>query len=183
MGLTYIDYFFGFPIKILNARTLVIDGETLPDVDYFSLSDFILKVLIYKKKRLTGNEIRFIRSAMDKNLSDFARLFNLKHSAVSRWEDCGDNATAMMWPTEVLLRFSALNFLGNISTQEKCEYLMNIKPGQVPEEGETLTIDYSFAEKSWSKSTVETINLSKLNELNATRGVEKRSDKSLGLAA
>ncbi len=64
----------------------------------------VLKSLYYKPARLTGSEVKFIRSHFEMTLQDFAKRFDVTHVAVLKWEKSKNNATVMNWETEKDIR-------------------------------------------------------------------------------
>ncbi|MFA5584375.1 MAG: hypothetical protein WDA09_09180 [Bacteriovoracaceae bacterium] len=72
----------GFSILLENVIFHEIRGEWLPKIDIESLADIVFKLLPSKPSRLTGNEIKFIRTYLGKSKLAFAELFRLSHTAV-----------------------------------------------------------------------------------------------------
>lgn len=103
--LKYFDEFgFGFQVRILNAPMVKIRGEWVLDVDQNKIQKSILSALIRKPVRLTGSEIRFIRTAFEMTLAEFGQKFDVSHPAVLKWEKVGDHFTGMNWSTEKDIR-------------------------------------------------------------------------------
>lgn len=109
----YIDNGFGFPVLIHNVTMVEIRGEWLPKINYAKLANNVLKELVIKKSRLTGNELRFIRLKFEMNLEDFAKRFYVSHPAVIKWENKKDMQTNMNWSTEKDIRLFIYNKLLN----------------------------------------------------------------------
>ena len=83
----YTEDRFGFPVLIHNVTMVEIRGEWLPKINYAKLANNVLKELVIKKSRLTGNELRFIRLKFEMNLEDFGKRFYVSHQAVMKWEN------------------------------------------------------------------------------------------------
>jgi DNA-binding transcriptional regulator YiaG len=98
------DSGFGFKVRILNAPMVKIRGEWVLDVDQNKLQRSLLSALARKPVRLTGNEIRFIRTALEMTLTEFGEKFDVSHPAVLKWEKNGDHSTEMNWSTEKDIR-------------------------------------------------------------------------------
>lgn len=100
----FIDNGFGFPVILLNVPMIEIRGIWTPDIDYIKLTNQVLKSLVFKKSKLTGNEIKFIRLTFEMTLKEFATRFYVTHPCVIKWEKEEDNSTGMNWVTEKDIR-------------------------------------------------------------------------------
>ena len=100
----YIYHGLGFPIELHNVEMIMFDGEFHPKVDVKKVSDFAIKSLVLQKKRLTGNQIKFIRTYFSMSLREFSKIVNESHMAVKKWEDFRDSATNMDRNIEIMLR-------------------------------------------------------------------------------
>lgn len=107
----FIDMGFGFPVKLLNVPMVKVRGQWTPRVNYNRLADLVLVMLAAKGSRLTGNQIKFIRTYFEMTLQEFGRRFDVSHPAVLKWEKLGDKATLMNWPTEKDIRLFILERL------------------------------------------------------------------------
>jgi DNA-binding transcriptional regulator YiaG len=101
----YIYTGLGFPVEIPNVTLVALDGEYIPKIDVVKISDLVIKKLIVQKERLTGNQVRFIRSYFAMPLREFAReAVHVSHSAVNKWERRCDQVTNMDINIEKILR-------------------------------------------------------------------------------
>jgi DNA-binding transcriptional regulator YiaG len=98
------DFGFGFQVRVLNAPMLKVRGEWVLDVDQQKLQRSLLCSLASKSVRLTGSEIRYIRSFFNMTSTEFGQKFNVTHAAVLKWERAGANRTEMNWSTEKDIR-------------------------------------------------------------------------------
>jgi len=98
------DFGFGFQVRIFNAPLLKVRGEWVLDVDQSKLQKTLLLALASKPVRLTGNEIRFIRSFFEMTSTEFGEKFDVSHAAVLKWERAQAQRTEMNWPTEKDIR-------------------------------------------------------------------------------
>src|SRR3989338_5645317 len=96
----FIDTGFGFPVRLRNVPMVKVRGDWTPKVNYNSLAQSVLDALAFKASRLTGNEIKFIRTHFEMTLQEFAKRFSVSHVAVLKWEKSKTQATAMSWSTE-----------------------------------------------------------------------------------
>ncbi|MFN8672351.1 MAG: hypothetical protein U0457_09795 [Candidatus Sericytochromatia bacterium] len=100
----FIDNGFGFPIILLNVPMILIRDIWTPNIDYKKLTSTVLKNLVIKPTRLTGNEIKFIRLTFEMTLKEFSERFYVTHPCVINWEKEKDNSTNMNWITEKDIR-------------------------------------------------------------------------------
>jgi hypothetical protein len=106
---SYIDYGFGFPVKIVNAPLIKIYDEWTLDLNFEKYEKVILLALAMKPACLTGNEIKFIRNHFNMDLKTFGKRFgDVAHSAVIKWEKFRDNITNMNWATEKDIRLAII---------------------------------------------------------------------------
>jgi len=95
----------GFPIKLHDVQMVKFDNEWHPKIDVRKVADKAIKDLVLQKERLTGNQIKFIRSYFSMSLREFAaKVVHESHTAVSKWEKSGNKATKMDQNIEVVLR-------------------------------------------------------------------------------
>jgi transcriptional regulator with XRE-family HTH domain len=97
----WIDTGFGFPVKLTNVTMIKVRGNWTPQLDYNALA-------INKHSRLTGNEIKFIRTYFEMTLQAFAKRFCVTHVAVMKWERTQASTTVMNWTTEKDVRLFVL---------------------------------------------------------------------------
>ncbi len=107
----FVDEGFGFPVHLLNVPMVKVRGQWTPDVDYNKLQKIVLKQLAHKPGRLSGDEIHFIRQALEMTLQQFAKRLGLSHVAVIKWEKVGAEATSMNWSTEKDIRLFVLSMV------------------------------------------------------------------------
>jgi len=95
----------GFPVELHNVKMMMLDGEWHPKVDVRKIADSIIKELPFQNERLTGNQIKFIRTYFEMSLRSFGiKVVNETHSAVAKWEKFGNKSTNMDINIEVMLR-------------------------------------------------------------------------------
>lgn len=100
----FIDTGLGFPVVLINVPMIQIRDVWTPNIDYNKLTNEVLKSLVIKSSRLTGNEVRFIRLTFEMTLKEFAERFYVTHPCVINWEKEKDNQTGMNWITEKEIR-------------------------------------------------------------------------------
>ncbi len=95
----------GFPVLLVNARMVEVQGQRVPDVNLRHLQEAAFGSLVKKPGRLSGSEVRFIRKYLRMRQTDLAKVLNMaNHSVVSQWESRGDEPSGMDYNTEVVLR-------------------------------------------------------------------------------
>lgn len=101
----YIYEGLGFPVKLQNVTMLMVDDEWTPKIDVRKTAESVIKKLPFQKERLTGNQIKFIRTFFEMSLRDFAtNIVNESHTAVAKWEKNGEKSTNMDINIEIMLR-------------------------------------------------------------------------------
>ena len=111
----YIYNGLGFPVELHNVEMVMFNGELHPKIDVKKISNVVIKSLVAQKKRLSGNQIKFIRTYFSMSLREFAKVVNESHMAVKKWEDFGDEPTNMDRNIEIMLR---LHIYDNVTIQK-----------------------------------------------------------------
>lgn len=101
---TYIYEGLGFPIELHNVEMILVNEEYVPKIDVRSVADQAIKDLVFQKTKLTGDQIKFIRSYFFHSLRDFSEIVNESHTAVRKWESFKNHATNMDPNIEVSIR-------------------------------------------------------------------------------
>ena len=92
---TFIYEGLGFPIELHDVEMIMINGEYAPKIDVRAVADDAIKSLVLQKTKLTGNQIKFIRTYFSASLRDFGKIVNESHMAVKKWEHFKDKPTNM----------------------------------------------------------------------------------------
>ena len=89
---TFLYEGLGFPIELENVEMVNINGEWHPKIDIHYIANEIIKKLPTQEDRLTGNQVKFIRSYFSMPLREFGEIVvHESHAAVSKWEKRGDD--------------------------------------------------------------------------------------------
>lgn len=104
----FIDTGFGFPIRLINVPMIKVRGTWTPKINYNELALEVLRALANKESRLTGSEIKFIRTYFEMTLQEFAKRFCVTHVGVMKWERAKNQPTPMIWSTEKDIRLFIL---------------------------------------------------------------------------
>jgi DNA-binding transcriptional regulator YiaG len=101
----YIYEGLGFPVELNKVEMISIDGDWAPKIDVKKVSDEVIEKLATQDARLTGNQVKFIRSYFSMSLREFGeKVAHESHMAVSKWEKKGGDPTKMNANTEHELR-------------------------------------------------------------------------------
>jgi DNA-binding transcriptional regulator YiaG len=117
----------GFPVQLVDAPMVEIDGEWALDVNRNALMDAMAIAVPLKPARLTGAEVRFLRLFFEMTLQAFADELGVVRQTIAHWESSGQAMSPMTWPTELGVRLYALSRLGLSSTQI-AEAVRQLKP-------------------------------------------------------
>ena len=105
-GATYTA--LGFPILIENPSYIEFEGDRVLDIDPVAVEDAMFTALITKPHRLTGAEVRFLRTYMELTQKTFGESLLVDASTVSKWEGLGQKFTGMPGQTELILRMRCM---------------------------------------------------------------------------
>lgn len=109
----------GFPIELQNVEMMEIKGTLHPKIDVRRVADSAIESLIAQKTRITGNQIRFIRSYFAMSMREFAKVVNESHTAVMKWEKFANNTTNMDVNIEIMLRLYICDRILIIQNKQK----------------------------------------------------------------
>lgn len=113
----------GFPIKLENVEMLKIEGEWHPKIDVRQVSEQAIKRLASRHERLTGNQVRFIRTYFSMSLREFAKeVVRESHTAVAKWESTLDEVTKMDINIEMMLRLYVIERLEAKTVQQRNKF-------------------------------------------------------------
>jgi len=107
----FVDSGFGFPVRLKNVPMIKIRGVWTPKINYNELAQALLHLLAFKSSRLTGAEIKFIRTHFEMTLQEFSKRFCVTHVAVLKWEKAKKQQTVMGWSIEKDIRLFVLSKL------------------------------------------------------------------------
>ncbi len=95
----------GFPVGIDQVEMIKLEDEWHPKIDVKRVADLTVKMLATHKERLTGNQVKFIRTYFSMSLREFSsQVVHESHTAISKWEKLGDKVTNMDINIEMMLR-------------------------------------------------------------------------------
>lgn len=115
-----------FPIELHNVTMVMLDGEWHPKIDVRKVAESVMKALPFQKERLTGDQIKFIRTYFEMSLREFAvKVVNESHAAVAKWEKCTEKSTSMDVNIEILLRLYVLERVLAKNQKQKNKFFEN----------------------------------------------------------
>lgn len=130
----------GFPIIIENPKYIEFEGDKVLDVDPEEIQNVIFAVLITKPARLSGAEVRFMRTYMEATQEVFGKSLLVDASTVSKWESYDQQFCKMPAQTELLLRMRCKLYL-NARDRIAASFMDNLTPVLEKEEaGDMLRI-------------------------------------------
>ncbi len=94
----------GFPVVIVNPKFRLFEGEQILDVNPKALMEAVFALIPEKKGRITGAEVRFIRSYLNLTQEAFGKMIGVDHSSIAKWEAKKQLVTGMEIQVEFLLR-------------------------------------------------------------------------------
>lgn len=113
----------GFPVDLEHVEMVEIDNEWHPKIDVRKIADAVIEALAYQEGRLTGNQVKFIRSYFSMTLRKFGgEVVHETHAAVDKWEKCGDEMTSMNDNTEYVLRLYILEQVRATTKKQQNEF-------------------------------------------------------------
>ncbi len=113
----------GFPIQLKNVELFEIDGEWYPKIDVKKVADAAIEALAYQESKITGNQVRFIRSYFSMPLRKFGKeVVHESHAAVDKWEKSDDQITSMNDNTEYVLRLYIIEKIQAKTKKQKEEF-------------------------------------------------------------
>ncbi|WP_415063739.1 helix-turn-helix domain-containing protein [Bdellovibrio sp.] len=120
---------FGFPVIFDELPAVKVRGELVPDVDFDKYAKPLIEHICARQGvPLSGNQVKFIRNYFGMSLREFAKMLNVTHQSVMRWEDFTISAAHIDVNTEIVFRLIILKQLGSAkdcfgSLMEKLEAL------------------------------------------------------------
>ena len=122
----------GFLIELESVEMIKFNEEWLPKIDVQYIADELIKKLAIQEERLTGNQVKFIRSYFSMPLREFGKtVVHESHTAVSKWEKCGDEITSMNENTEQVLRIYIIEQTQTKTQAERKNFYLNFKKSRV----------------------------------------------------
>ena len=131
----------GFPIIIINPKYTQFRGEKILDVNPKKLMREAFKAVLKKKARLSGAEIKFLRTYLKLTQQEFADLVEIDRTSVTKWEAKKHSFTGMDHHTEAYLRACCASRFGLTSSFSEESITQSVKTIRATDEiGEPISI-------------------------------------------
>jgi DNA-binding transcriptional regulator YiaG len=125
---TFLYEGLGFPVELENVEMININDEWHPKIDVHYVADEIIKKLAIQEERLTGNQVKFIRSYFSMPLREFGEtVVHESHTAVNKWEKYEDEITNMNENTEQVLRLFIIEQTQTKTIADQKNFYSNFK--------------------------------------------------------
>ena len=134
---------FGFDVILKNIAVKSVDGEEYPAINLNELKKSTAKALLKSKQRLTGNQIKFLRTYLKMSYDEVAREIHVAASTLRSWENKGADFTGLDVDHEKAFRIMAIS---KILEKEKNKFNIEVtlvKEFQSPTKMKALDITSS----------------------------------------
>ena len=119
----YVYDGLGFPVELDEVEMVNIENDWHPRIDVQKITDDVIAKLAVQEVRLTGDQVKFIRSYYSMPLREFGeKVVHESHMAVSKWEKKGAFPTNMNANTEHELRLYIIEKLLSKSQESKSKF-------------------------------------------------------------
>jgi DNA-binding transcriptional regulator YiaG len=113
----------GFPINLEKVEMVNISGEWHPKMDIRKIADQAIRMLASRDAKLTGNQVKFIRTYFSMSLRKFAKeIVRESHTAVAKWEACLNEPTKMDINIEMMLRLYVIEKLESKTVKDRHKF-------------------------------------------------------------
>ena len=120
---SYVYDGLGFPVELDEVEMVYLENEWHPKIDVQKIANDVITKLAVQEERLTGNQVKFIRSYYSMPLREFGdKVVHESHMAVSKWEKKGASPTNMNANTEHELRLYIVEKLLSKSQESKLKF-------------------------------------------------------------
>lgn len=112
-----VDHSLGLEVVIVNAPVVRVRGEWTLNVNRNVYREVVLRHLVREPRRMTGDQVAFVRKFFGMTSRAFAGRLGVKHTAVLKWESRKEQPTDMAWTTEKEIRMSILDTVEKSATR------------------------------------------------------------------
>lgn len=131
---------FGFDVLLKNVTMKTIDGEEFPAINLNEVKKTTAKALLASKQRLTGYQIKFLRTYLKMSYDEVTAEIHVAASTLRSWENKGADFTGLDVDHEKAFRIMAIN---KILEKEKSKFNIEVtlvKEFQSPTKRKALDI-------------------------------------------
>jgi len=114
---------FGFDVILKNVTIRSIEGEDYPNINMNELKTDTAKALLANKQRLTGHQLKFLRTYLKMSFDDVSSKIHIPSSTLRSWENKGGEFTGLNLDQEKAFRILAIN---EILDQEKSKFNIEV---------------------------------------------------------
>ncbi|MBK2270207.1 helix-turn-helix transcriptional regulator [Francisella philomiragia] len=93
-----------FPVTLKNVKMVKYSNEWCPIIDDIAIANEWIKKIGESKDRITGNQLKFIRSYFKMSLRQFSEVVNESHTAIAKWEKSGNEVAKMDLNIEKIIK-------------------------------------------------------------------------------
>lgn len=93
-----------FPVTLKSVKMVKHENEWCPVIDDIAIANEWIKKIGGSDKRITGNQLKFIRSYFKMSLRQFSEIVNESHTAVAKWEKVGNGIAKMDLNIEKIIK-------------------------------------------------------------------------------
>lgn len=110
----YIFTGFGFDVLLKDIVIKKVDGEEYPDININELKLKTAKALLVMPVKMTGHQIKFLRTFLKLSYDDLSRKIDVPASTLRSWEKKGHETSGFSVEHEKLFRNYAIHSLFEI---------------------------------------------------------------------
>ncbi len=114
---------FGFDVILKNITVKKVDGEEYPAINLNEVKNTTAKALLTSKQRLTGYQIKFLRTYLRMSFDEVAEEIHVAASTLRSWENKGGEFTGFDVDHEKAFRIMAVN---KILEKEKARFNIEV---------------------------------------------------------
>ena len=114
---------FGFDVILKNVTIKSVEGEDYPNINMNELKTDTAKALLTNKQRLTGHQLKFLRTYLKMSFDDVSSKIHIPSSTLRSWENKGGDFTGLNLDQEKAFRILAIN---EILDQEKSKFNIEV---------------------------------------------------------
>lgn len=120
---TYTFKGLGFDVLLKDVAIKSVDGKDYPDINMNELKTNTAKALLTSKQRLTGHQLKFLRTYLKMSFDEVAAKIHIPASTLRSWESKGASFTALDVDQEKAFRIMAVS---QILEQEKSTFNIEV---------------------------------------------------------
>lgn len=120
---TFVFKGFGFDVLLKNIAVKSVAGEEYPDMNMNELKVNTAKALLISKQRLTGYQLKFLRTYLRMSFDDVSEKIRTPSSTLRSWENKGASFTGLSLEQEKAFRIMAIH---QILEHEKSQFNIEV---------------------------------------------------------